>query len=414
MLARVLKDETDLMDLNVGVWKSFAYTPPPEVDKPTYEIMGPTERYDCRDHVYTRFAMKEGTAPYEDYYRRHPEKKSIDEENKKRADRSGKKLLEKDPINEQLAIAGFWRAWIMSRPDYIDLRGRNYTLPAGRVRQEKVNPDPRQMTRKIKALGLHLGAGKVRIAKLDQRWVYSYKPVPEYGEPYVFDYPYVICLAVPQHPYFVDNHTGLSETWETGWVYSYATFISYAIADYIRTLGWNARPVPTLNTPYLVSPLFVDCGMGEDGRCGYTVTKEFGNNWRPGGIGTDLPLVPDKPVDFGLQDFCEKCSLCAEKCPSGALSKGGREVVRGYLKWQMDAEKCYTYWCTTGHPCGVCQSVCPWNHVNNRWHNGMRELAQRVPALTKTLLKAEEIFYNHRKRPEPKWMSEKVNFTIIK
>lgn len=134
----------------------------------------------------------------------------------------------------------------------------------------------------------------------------------------------------------------------------------------------------------------------------------------PGGIGTDLPLVPDKPVDFGLQDFCEKCSLCAEKCPSGALSKGGREVVRGYLKWHMDAEKCYTYWCTTGHPCGVCQSVCPWNHANNRWHNGMRELAQRVPALTKTLLKAEEIFYNHRKRPEPKWMSEKVNFTLIK
>jgi hypothetical protein len=52
------------MDLNVGAWKSFAYTSPPEVDKPNYEIMGPTERYDCRDHVYARFAMREGTTPY--------------------------------------------------------------------------------------------------------------------------------------------------------------------------------------------------------------------------------------------------------------------------------------------------------------------------------------------------------------
>jgi len=411
MLRRILKDETDQMDLDTGVWKPFAFAPPPEVEKPTYKIVGSNERYDCRDHVFARMAMKKESPPYEDYYRRHPERKPLDDENRERAQRSGMKLVQRDPINEWLAISGFSRAWIMSRPDYLNHKAKMLVQPVGRVHQEKVHPDPQQMTRKIKALGLHLGGGKVRIANLAQRWVYTHKPVPEYGEPYHLDYPYVICLAVPQSPFFMDNHTGLSENWEVGWSYSYATFISYAIADYIRTLGWDARAIPTLNTPYLVAPLFVDCGIGEDGRCGYTVSKEFGNNWRPGGIATDLPLVPDKPVDFGLQDFCDKCGICAEACPSGAIPKEDREVVRGYKKWHIDAEKCYAYWNTTGHSCGVCQSVCPWSHVNTWFHKGVREVAQRFPLLRKSLVKAEEIFYSHQAKPEPKWMTEEVAFS---
>jgi ferredoxin len=412
LLRRVSRDETDQMDLDVGVWKAFVSSTPPEIDTPTYKLIGPTERYDCRDHVFARMAMRERSPAYEDYYRRHPEKKELDEENRERAQKSGMKLVQRDPINERLAISGFSRAWIMSRPEYLEHRAKMRIQPVGRVDQEKVHPDPQQMTRKIKALGLHLGAGKVRIAKLDQKWVYTHKPVPQYGEPYHLDYPYVICLAVPQNPFFMDNHTGLSENWEVGWTYSYGTFISYAIADYIRTLGWDACAIPTLNTPYLVAPLFVDCGIGEDARCGYTVSKEFGNNWRPGGIVTDLPLLPDKPVDFGLQDFCEKCGICAETCPSGAIPKGGRKVVRGYEKWHIDAEKCYTYWNAIGHSCGICQSVCPWNHMNNWFHKSNREFAQRFPRLRKSLIRAEKIFYNHKPKPAPRWMAEKVSFTI--
>lgn len=413
MLNRIVKDETDQMDLDVGIWKSLVYSPPPEADEPTYAILSPIERYDVRDHVFARIAMQEGTAPFEDYYGRHPEKKAIDDQKRKAGEKSGKKLIETDPINEQLAISGFSRAWVMSRPDYLKHQFKMALLPTGRAHQEKVIPNPKQMTRKIKALGLHLGAGKVRIAKLDQRWVYSHQGVPYYGEPYECDFKYVICLAVPQNPYLIDNHQGLSQSWEVGWTYSYATFISYTIADYIRRLGWDARPSPTLNTPYMVPPLFVDCGIGEDGRCGYTVTKEFGNNWRPGGIATDLPLVPDKPVDFGLRDFCDKCGICAEACPSGAIPNGDREAVRGFRKWQIDADKCLSYWYTIGRPCGICQSVCPWNHVNTWLHKGIREVAQRVPQLRKALVKAEEIFYSHKAKPEPKWMAERVDFTIV-
>jgi epoxyqueuosine reductase QueG len=29
----------------------------------------------------------------------------------------------------------------------------------------------------------------------------------------------------------------------------------------------------------------------------------------------NTPIVPDKPIDFGLQSFCRHCKTCAETCP---------------------------------------------------------------------------------------------------
>ena len=408
MLRRLFKDNTHEMDLDVGILKGLTFSPPREVDKPTYEVVGDIDRYDTRDHVFARFAMRPGTAAYDDYYSRHPEKTAIDDDMRRRADSSGRERLEKDRINEELAISGFYGAWGLSRPDMVMANIKMLVLAVGRIKMDRAEVDPVSMTQKIKALGLHLGAAKVRIAKLNQAWVYSHEPVPYYGEPIELDYPYVICLVFLQNPYMMATHTGLAENFEVGWTYSYASFISLMMANFIRHLGWRARPLPTLNSPYLVCPTFVDAGVGEDGRCGFVVSKEFGNNWRPGGVATDLPLVPDKPVDFGLRDFCDKCGLCAEMCPAGAISKGGREVVRGVRKWQIDADKCHRYWDTIGHSCGVCQAVCPWNHTNTWFHNSVRELASRFPRWRSAIIKGEELLYSHQPGPEPKWMTNSI------
>ena len=395
MLHIISKDETDQMDLDAGAWKSYAITQPPEVEKPTYEIVGPIERVDARDYVFARIALDEETPWYEEYYSRHPELKELDDKSRQRGRMVGDKLLEKRPITEQMSISTFSRAWIFGRPDYFKHRARKKVMPTGRgPKPKKAIPNPEQMTRKIQAFALYLGAGRVRVAKLDKRWVYSHAPAPAYGKSYddEINYPYVICLAVPQSTYLVETHTGWAANMEVGWKYSYASFISFAMADYIKRLGYYARPSPTTNTLYMVPPLFVDCGIGEDGRCGYTITKEFGNNWRPGGIITDLPLVPDKPVDFGLQDFCDKCGICAEACPSGAIPTGEREIIRGYRKWHVDSDKCYGYWAAIGRTCAICQAVCPWSHANNWLHRSVREMAQRVPILRKLIIKGEEIF----------------------
>jgi reductive dehalogenase len=215
-------------------------------------------------------------------------------------------------------------------------------------------------------------------------------------------------MSFTMDPFMTNNQTGRGMSFEIGWKYSYAGYVSIIMANFIRHLGWSARPLTLTNAPYLVAPTFIDAGIGEYGRCGFVVTKEFGNSWRPGAIATDLPLVSDKPVDFGLQDFCEKCKICADRCPIQAIPTGDRVVVRGVKRWQMDAEKCYSYWNATGYSCGICQVVCPWNHPNNPFHNSVREIGARVPNLRSTIINAEKFFYKYRPGPAPRWMTNSI------
>ncbi|MBW1775242.1 MAG: hypothetical protein JRJ82_20505, partial [Deltaproteobacteria bacterium] len=67
-----------------GWWKKFykgqkgqvsrlTVSPAPEVDEPTYKVVGPIERVDQRDTMQSRTVLKPETPEYEDYYKRHPE-----------------------------------------------------------------------------------------------------------------------------------------------------------------------------------------------------------------------------------------------------------------------------------------------------------------------------------------------------
>ena len=406
MLKRLFSDPTDLMNINEGTLKGLVIRPPRRVDKPTYEIVGPGERYDQRDYMWARMVLRDGTPNYEDYYSRHPDKKAIDDDIRERGKRAGRKVLESNRINEEISVSGFYGAIALGRPRLVDAFIRNPQQPKGMVEVDRAEVDPALMSRKIKAFGLQLGAGKVGITELNQRWVYSHDVGPSYGQPIECNYKYVIGLAVPQDPFLKAG--GMGEEFETGWKYAYASLISIIMANFIRHLGWPARPAPTFNTPYIIAPVFIDAGIGEDSRSGQVLTKEFGNNFRPGSVLTDLPLVPDKPVDFGLQDFCDKCLICADHCPSGAITHGERVEVRGVRKWQIDPEKCVRYMFSAGHGCGICQVVCPWNHANNWFHNGVREIASKFPSVRKPIISTDKFFYKHKPGPDPEWMTDAI------
>jgi epoxyqueuosine reductase QueG len=40
-----------------------------------------------------------------------------------------------------------------------------------------------------------------------------------------------------------------------------------------------------------------------------------------------MPLEADRPVDFGLQDFCRACKKCAVECPAQAISHDDEKTV---------------------------------------------------------------------------------------
>jgi epoxyqueuosine reductase len=212
-------------------------------------------------------------------------------------------------------------------------------------------------------------------------------------------------MAFPQNLKMMANGDGIAEDLEVGWMYAYSSLASVIIAQFIRSLGWRTKALPPENSPLLIVPTFVDAGIGEQGRTSHVITKEFGNNFRPGAVATDMPLALDKPVDFGMQDFCEKCKICSDECPSGAIPKGGKEVVRGARIWHFDGENCRRYWDSIGRSCGICQYVCPWNFPGNWYHNAVREMNQRSALMRKLAIVGYHLVYGKFRRGAlPKWI----------
>jgi reductive dehalogenase len=145
------------------------------------------------------------------------------------------------------------------------------------------------------------------------------------------------------------------------------------LAEFIRCLGYRALPAG--NGVGLSIPMAIDAGLGELGRLGLLITPKYGPRVRLAKVITDMPLIPDQPISFGVVEFCEKCMLCAEDCPSNSIAKGprtweGKSVSNnpGVFKWYIQPKSCYDY---NGFSCSNCKRVCPFTKPNNSWLHKM-------------------------------------------
>lgn len=252
MLKRLFQDPSELINFHDGTLKGLSFSPSREVDCPTYEIVGDIERFDGRDQIYNRHLLRPGSDEYRDYYSRHPERKEGDDRRRQHAVEIGKRLQEDDPVNHYLSLSGFYAAVALSRPDVVEAQNiRMRISPIDMIEGKRIQMGPEDMSQKIKAFGLHLGAAKVRIAKLNQNWLYSHYTLPQYGKPVVLDYKYIICLAFYQDPFMIAGGANPGVDLEVGFKYGYASFVSTIMANFIRRLGWPARPLPTFSAPIL-------------------------------------------------------------------------------------------------------------------------------------------------------------------
>ncbi len=160
------------------------------------------------------------------------------------------------------------------------------------------------------------------------------------------------------------------------------------IGEQIRRLGWSARVHSVLDGDVLQPPLLLLSGLGEVSRIGEVILNPFlGPRLKSGTVTTDMPMAFDRPIDFGLQRFCESCNKCARECPSGAITAGPKLMYNGYEIWKSDAEKCARYRITNaaGGMCGRCMKTCPWNLEGLFAESGFRWLAMNVPGSAKAL-----------------------------
>ncbi len=266
--------------------------------------------------------------------------------------------------------------------------------------------DPERIARHIKETAYFLRADAVGICKLPCYAVYSHSwPT---GEPIELKHEYAISILVDQDARTAEATSG--HDWISNSMsfvaYSASGFIACILADYIRRLGFPARAHHALSYQVVVPPLLLWAGLGEVSRMSECVLHPFlGPRFKASVVTTNLPMLCDRPIDFGLQDFCSKCKKCARHCPSGALSDGGKVWFNGYERWPSDMTKCTSMRVGNqkGASCGTCITVCPWNKPYTPLHRAAGWTIRRFPLARGPAIWLDDLLGYGRPNHSKKW-----------
>lgn len=266
--------------------------------------------------------------------------------------------------------------------------------------------DPQAMSRHIKETAYFLRADMVGICELPPYAVFTHSRWTE--EPIELNHKYAIAVLVDQD--WKTNSAFNGNDWISNSMsflsYSTSGFIACILADYIRRLGFPARAHHAMNYQVVLPPILLWAGLGEMCRIGDIVLNPFlGPRFKAAVVTTDLSLAVDKPIDFGLQDFCSKCGKCARECPSQAISYGDKVIYRGYEKWPLHIEKCTSM--RVGNPhgagCGACMKVCPWNKPNTLFHRSVNWAMRHFPIARRMAVWADDALGYGKEKPKWKW-----------
>ncbi|WP_187429732.1 Carnitine monooxygenase reductase subunit [Roseobacter fucihabitans] len=280
---------------------------------------------------------------------------------------------------------------------------------------ERVSDDALDAARNaegIKAAAYFLGADAVGISRCPEWAWYSHDAL---GAPIVPTHQSAISMIIDQGFETTEGSSGDDWIAVTQSMRAYLRFslLGGIIGKHIRNLGYEARVHTNLDGEVLQPPLLLLAGLGEVSRIGEVIVNPFlGPRLKSGCITTNMPLAHDKPIDFGMQAFCESCNKCARECPSGAITAGPKLMFNGYEIWKSDSQKCTTYRLTQmgGAMCGRCMKTCPWNVEGLQHEKPLRWIAMNVPAMAGVLAKADDLVGNGRINPQKRWWWDlKVN-----
>jgi reductive dehalogenase len=271
-----------------------------------------------------------------------------------------------------------------------------------------VPQDPEILTRHIKAVGYFLKADVVGTCKVPESAYYSHD---KQGDPIGIRYENAIVLVMRKEQNAMRASTG------SDWMgdpisfqaYQHLSLVAETIANYVRRLGWDASAQygPSLVNRYsvLIPPLLLLAGMGEVSRAGIVLNPYLGLGFKAAAVLTNMPLVPDKPIDFGLQSFCEHCKICGQNCPSKAISMGDKVKYNGYATWKLDTRRCASFNFTNkkGTMCNRCVKSCPWTNPPTWPHNVVRGMVRHSRLAQLIAIRAARLLGLGKGRPDDKW-----------
>ncbi len=348
----------------------------------TTEVHGEIERFDQRDTVFYRAA----NGDLGDDFRARWRRESV------------------DPLQRML--------FAKDRPENCFLWYLQDAVDAPVAPRQKQRDDAEENTRIVKEVARWLGSDLVGITRLDQEFVYSHsgmwKKGPDgAGAEIELDHDWAIVIAVEMDyekllasPSFIDNA-------EVGLRYADIAKIVVQLAGYIRELGYPAKAHHVRTEDVLHVPLAVNAGLGELARNGMLMTEKYGPRVRLGTVTTDLPLLPDEPVDFGVEEVCSVCLKCADGCPSGSIPTGDQEVVNGIKRWVIEPETCSRLWAAAPenwNNCSMCITTCPWNQPDTWYHRAAVWMVRHIPGAARALVALDDLIYGKIPKYRVEWL----------
>ncbi len=161
-------------------------------------------------------------------------------------------------------------------------------------------------------------------------------------------------------------------------VYYRLSDLSVRLAQFIPSFGGHAVGYPNEGSALFI-PIAWKAGLGELGRHGSLITKEYGPSVRLGVVTTEMPLIAESvPANYGFDDLCLRCNACANFYPDDAVVPKKRKMF-GALRRHIDTPACRPYF-EDYESCKVCLTVCPVNAQTDsavQYKSLMKELMRR-------------------------------------
>ncbi len=252
--------------------------------------------------------------------------------------------------------------------------------------------DPVKNTATLKATLHFLGADIAGVSRAPA-WVwYSHR---QDGSEMSVQHPFAASIMIDQ------GHETMAGASGDDWIssaqsmrtYMRAALVCGVLGQHLRNLGFCSTAHSAADSDVIQTPLVLLAGLGEVSRIGDTILNPFlGPRLKTGILTTNFPMEPDKPIDFGLQNFCNSCNKCARECPSGAISSGPKVMFNGYEIWKADTAKCTQYRMTNlaGAMCGRCMKMCPWNLEGLVVEAPFRWAAMNLPSAARWLARLDD------------------------
>lgn len=260
---------------------------------------------------------------------------------------AGGEPIEWQALDDFFSLISHWSIVHHIMANVWQLRNRD-----GRVSRKRIEvSDPDLMAKQIKQRAIQFGAKLVGITEVTDDVIYKGRSVPCKT---------AICIGLQMDREEMQYVPQLRAAVEVMRGYRDISRIAIKLAKSIRKMGWQAKAYGNPNsTDILHIPLAINAGLGQLGKHGSLISREYGSNFRLAVVLTDLPVSFDQPVDIGVDDLCINCRRCVIDCPPGAIADE-KQMVRGINKWYVDFDKCVPYFVKT-FGCAICIEVCPWS-----------------------------------------------------